>query len=239
MASFARPRSVVGALSASGLVSRQVPELYDYDKLRAETAPLMFVVRAPRPTLVLGSSQREDILKAERLGDMPLRRRRGGGGLVLLQPDDLWVDWWIPADDARWSPDVHVSALQAGAWWRSALSGRIEGDITVHDGPLEGDPAYRLVCFAGSGPGEVFVDAKKAVGITQWRVREGMFLSSVLPTHSSTTILELLKSVPEGLSDALEHHVLSSLGEVSSSELLEVLRVASGPWTVRPFDLTL
>jgi hypothetical protein len=102
-----------------------------------------------------------------------------------------------------------------------------------------GRPRDRLVCFAGSGPGEVFVDAKKAVGITQWRVREGMFLSSVLPTHSSTTVLELLKSVPEGLSDALEHHVLSSLGEVSSSELLEVLRVASGPWTVRPFDFTL
>ena len=30
-----------------------------------------------------------------------------------------------------------------------------------------------LVCFAGRGPGEVFVDARKAVGISQRRTRDG------------------------------------------------------------------
>ena len=78
-----------------------------------------------------------------------------------------------------------------GQWWADVLSDVVDGDVTVHDGPLEGDPAYRLVCFAGRGPGEVFVDDKKAVGVTQWRVREGIFVSTVMHAHASDDVLAL------------------------------------------------
>ncbi len=211
-------------------MSLELTELYDYDVVRAEANATIYVVRPDRTTLVLGSAQSTDLLDAEELGDVVLRRRRGGGGLVLLQPDDLWIDWWIPVNDERWRSDVRASSRMAGQWWADVLREVVRGEVTVHDGPLEGDPAYRLVCFAGRGPGEVFVDDRKAVGVTQWRVREGIFLSTVVPAQASTDVLRYLKGAPDGLERALDHQVLSSLTDVSPEVLVEDLRRSSGPW---------
>jgi lipoate-protein ligase A len=220
-------------------VNDRLAELYDYDELRQEVRATMYVVRTSRTTLVLGSTQSPELLDLEQVGDVPVRRRRGGGGLVLLQPDDLWVDWWIPADDPRWRSDVHASSRMVGQWWAEVLTDFVDGVVTVHDGPLDGDPAYRLVCFAGRGPGEVFVDGKKAVGVTQWRVREGIFVSTVMHAHASNDVLRLLKVVPEGLDRALEHQVLSSLTVESRENLVAALRHTSGPWLGRAIDLRL
>jgi lipoate-protein ligase A len=218
-------------------VSLILAELYDYDVVRSEPDATMYCVRPDHATLVLGSAQTTDLLDANRLGDVALRRRRGGGGLVLLQPDDLWIDWWIPADDDRWRRDVHASSRMAGQWWADVLRPLARGEVTVHDGPLEGDPAYRPVCFAGRGPGEVFVDDKKAVGVTQWRVREGIFLSTVMPAHASHDVLQYLRDVPNGLEDALDHQVLSSITGASPESLLEALRRSSAPWQFRAVPL--
>ena len=35
-----------------------------------------------------------------------------------------------------------------------------------------------VVCFAGRGPGEVFVGRRKVVGLSQWRARQGALFSS-------------------------------------------------------------
>ena len=220
-------------------MNESIAELYDYDELRNEVDATIYVVRADRSTLVLGSTQSTDLLDPSRRGEIALRRRRGGGGLVLLQPDDLWIDWWIPTGDDRWRSDVHASSRLVGEWWADVLREFVTGDISVHDGPLEGDPAYRLVCFAGSGPGEVFVDGKKAVGVTQWRVREGIFLSTVLPAHASHDVLGYLNEVPEGLDRALDHQVLASLTDVDPERLIEALRRSSGPWQYRAVSLHL
>jgi lipoate-protein ligase A len=220
-------------------VNEAVTELHDYDELRAELSPLMLVVQVPRPVLVLGSSQSLDILDMDRLGATPLRRRRGGGGLVLLQPGDLWVDWWIPATDQRWTGDVHVGSQTAGSWWEAALGPLVQGEISIHGGAIEGDPAYRLVCFAGAGPGELFVDGRKAVGVTQWRVREGMFLSSALLVHGSAAIPSYLRHVPQGLEAELNHHTTASLGVLDTSALIESLRVVSAPSTYRSIELSI
>jgi lipoate-protein ligase A len=229
----------VGAVPASGFVNDRLTELYDYDELRTEVDATMYVVRTARPTLVLGSTQSLDLLDSEQVGDVPVRRRRGGGGLVLVQPDDLWIDWWIPTGDPRWRSDVHASSRMAGQWWADVLRDVVDGVITVHDGPLEGDPAYRLVCFAGRGPGEVFLDDKKAVGVTQWRVREGIFVSTVMHAHASSDVLRFLRVVPEGLEQALAHQVLSSFDGVSRENVIATLRQTSGPWRERAWDLRL
>jgi len=218
-------------------VNLRLTELYDYDALRKETAATMYVVRAERATLVLGSAQAPEILDARRVGETPLRHRRGGGGLVLVQPDDLWIDWWIPADDPRWRRDVHASSRMVGEWWADALRAVVPGEVTVHDGPLAGDPAYRLVCFAGRGPGEVFVDRVKAVGVTQWRVREGMFVSTIMLAHPSSDVLPYLLEIPDGIGQALEHRVLSSITDVRPEELVVALQRSSGPWRERAIQL--
>ena len=211
----------------------EIRELYDYDLVRRQNEPTMFVSRLSAPTLVLGSRQSLDVLTPSTVKTFPLRRRRGGGGLVLLQPNDLWIDWWIPANDARWSGDVRVSALTAGQWWRQELALLNLGDVVVYDGPLEGDEAHRFVCFAGRGPGEVFVNGQKAVGLTQWRMREGIFLSTVVHSTTSRRILDLVRAVPPGLGESLEHHTRSTLGIEDSQVLVTNLSNHSGPWLVR------
>jgi lipoate-protein ligase A len=215
-----------------------VEELYDYDVLRSLEEATMFVARLGEATLVLGSGQSMDVLDATKLGSMPVRRRRGGGGLVLLQPDDLWIDWWIPATDARWSHDVRVSSLQVGGWWRDTLEPRVSGVISVHEEPLEGDVLHRVVCFAGRGPGEVFVDGRKAVGLAQWRVREGIFLTTVLHAGPSEGVVDLLTDPPPGLREALDHHVSSSLELRDPEDFIDDLVDVSGPWQKRQLFLT-
>ncbi len=137
-----------------------------------------------RPTLVLGSTQdlsRVASPAALSAGGVELVRRRSGGGAVFLAPgEQLWVDAWIPRDDPLWVADVAVAAEWVGAWWVSALvsCGASASAMVVHRGRSEAGPRGELVCFAGRGPGEVFVGARKVVGLSQWRAREGALFSS-------------------------------------------------------------
>jgi lipoate-protein ligase A len=205
-----------------------IDDLYDYTSIRRSDVATMFVARTERPTLVLGGSQASEVLDSHKSADTPVRRRRGGGGLVLLRPEDLWVDWWIPRDDERWNYDVHISSIRVGQWWADVLRERVQG-VRVHEGSLEGNAAHRVVCFAGRGPGEVFVDDRKAVGVTQWRVREGVFVSTVLHAEPTSDVLDYLSVIPPGLADALDHHALSTLASVDAASTLAQLRVVSAP----------
>ncbi len=217
-------------------MKNDVGELYDYDVLRHLTSPTMLIVRTAEPTFVLGGSQSVGVLHQEKRQRVALRRRRGGGGIVLLQPDDVWVDWWLPADDPRWSRDVHVTSRRVGEWWRQVLAERLEGVVSLHQGALEGNPAWRVACFAGRGPGEVFVDGRKAVGVTQWRVREGVFVSSVIHSQPSSALIELLDAVPDGLAGALQHHTLTTLG-IDGDDVTSALVQLSHPVDVRQLFL--
>jgi lipoate-protein ligase A len=213
-------------------VNGGVGDLYDYVALRATEVSTMFVPRIERALLVLGSSQSLDVLDGEVSEKVTLRRRKGGGGLVLLHPNDIWVDWWIPANDEQWSKDVHVSSIRAGMLWRDVVASRVSLPVTVHEGSLEGELAHRMVCFAGKGPGEVFVEGRKAVGVTQWRVREGVFLSTVLATHDSREVLSYLREVPKGLHEALNGYEFSNPTPIDTDAIIDELRRSSGARTV-------
>jgi lipoate-protein ligase A len=221
----------VGAVSSARFVS--VEDLYDYDELRKLDAPTIFVAGVSIATLVLGGNQSSHILDVSRTPAVVVRRRRGGGGLVLLRPDDLWVDWWIPQGDSLWSHDVRVSSIRVGTWWADVLRERTRDEVSVHEGALQGDPSFRVVCFAGRGPGEVFVNNRKAVGLTQWRVREGVFVSTVLHAGATIDVLEYLRNPPAGLEEALDHHTLTSLSLGDRDSLVARLTTSSGLFQVR------
>ncbi|MEY2402867.1 MAG: lipoate---protein ligase [Acidimicrobiaceae bacterium] len=96
-------------------------------------------------------------------------RRRSGGGAVYVEPDGtLWVDVVVPRGDERWDDDVGRAAFWLGEAWAAAV-----GDsAVVHRGPMVRNEWSDLVCFAGLGPGEVTIDGRKVVGISQRRTRE-------------------------------------------------------------------
>jgi lipoate---protein ligase len=230
MAPRRQSRPAVDAVLATRVVS--VVDLYNYDELRRLNDATAIVVRPSAPALVLGSSQDESVLDASHCDVSVVRRRRGGGGVVLVAPGDLWVDWWIPVGDERWRADSRESSQLVGTWWCDALRQRLNGRLEVHHGGLEGNADHRIVCFAGRGPGEVFLDGRKVVGVTQWRVREGIFVSSIIPSRDAHAILACLSAVPEGLEGALAHHTTLSLG-LDDTDVTEVL-TTSGPWATSP-----
>jgi len=215
-------------------VNDEIEELYDYEVLRTLAEPMMFVVRLAAPTIVLGGSQSSAVL-APSASTIGLRRRRGGGGAVLLRPDDVWVDWWIPRDDPRWAFDVHAGSQLAGQWWESALQ-EAGLDPQRHEGRVIDDPTLRVACFSGRGPGEIFVEDRKLVGVTQWRVREGFFVSTVLHASDSSDLASLIADPAPTLADALAHHSLHSLG-LDGDQLVDALRLMSAPATYRQLYL--
>ena len=144
--------------------------------------------------LVLGSSQTEDAVDAEALKKrrLGLLRRQSGGGAVLVVPEALvWIDVFIPKDDSMWEADVTKSALWLGEVWQATLA-EFGISAEVHQGPYQPGEWGNLVCFAGRAPGEVFVDGKKSIGISQRRTRQGARFQTALARRWNITDLSPL-----------------------------------------------
>jgi lipoate---protein ligase len=150
--------------------------------------------------LVLGSTQPVELVAGPRARErgVDIVRRRGGGGAVLLQPfDHVWIDAWIPRDDPLWADDVSAAAEWAGAWWSGALGSLGLNGVAVHVGRARPGPLGQLVCFAGSGPGEVFHQGRKVMGLSQWRSREGaLFLTCAYAHWDPRPLVDLLQFDP-------------------------------------------
>lgn len=135
--------------------------------------------------VVLGSSQPASDFDEQALAErgLDLVRRRSGGGAVLVEPDgQLWVDVFLPADDALYDADVVRSSAFLGAAYDRAL-GELIGPaaaVAVHDGRLSATAWSPVLCFAGLGPGEVTVDGRKVVGLSQRRDRHGAWLHTLV-----------------------------------------------------------
>jgi lipoate-protein ligase A len=128
-----------------------------------------------------------------RARDVVVVRRRSGGAAVLVEPGNaLWVDVTIPADDPLWDVDVGRAFHWLGQAWVEAI--RNAGvDSSWHNGPMLRTAWSPLVCFAGLGPGEVTVDGRKAVGMSQRRTRSSaVFQCCALSSWDPGSLLDLL-----------------------------------------------
>jgi lipoate-protein ligase A len=155
------------------------------------------IVTVDRPALVLGSTQRADAVDeaAARRAGVDVARRRGGGGAVLVRPRQLvWVDVFVPSGDPLWRADASVAFHWVGQAWVDALAA-VGVRAAWHHGPLVCTPWSRLVCFGGIGPGEVTVDGRKVVGLSQRRTRAGaLFACAALLAWDPAAIAELLRA---------------------------------------------
>ncbi len=173
-------------------MSTGAPALLDADALRRRTQATIFEPPHPEPLVVLGSATGEaslDVAALHRDG-IGLRRRRGGGGAVLLHPDDAWIELWWPASGGP-PRDTRVTAGLVGARWRDAL---LRAGVTthLHEGSLERARDGATACFAALGPGELTVGARKLLGLSQWRVREGVLVSCVLAQRAPSDLAAYL-----------------------------------------------
>jgi lipoate-protein ligase A len=131
-------------------------------------------VRPVRPALVLGSTQPAAHVDEDALAEagIELVRRRSGGGAVLVEAGDLvWVDLLVGRDDPLWYDDVGRAAHWVGRLWAAVLA-ELGVEADVHTGGLERGPYGERVCFAGLGAGELTVDGRKVVGVSQRRTRD-------------------------------------------------------------------
>ncbi|HEY2429799.1 MAG TPA: hypothetical protein VGI06_12765 [Acidimicrobiales bacterium] len=137
-----------------------------------------------RPALVLGSAQPDADVDAEGAvaAGLEVVRRRSGGSAVVVGPGRLvWADVIVPAGDPLWSDDVGVAPMWLGRCWARALDALGLTGAVVHEGAMVRGPWSPLVCFAGTGPGEVLIGGRKIVGISQRRTREAaLFQVAVL-----------------------------------------------------------
>jgi len=164
-----------------------VRELHEFDALAAVgDAAEVWWLQPDDAALVLGSRQTPDIVDSDqcaRLG-LDIVRRRSGGGAVLVVPDQLvWIDIVAPPGAAP--DDVRGSMVWAGELWRRALAPSVgETDaLSVHTGSMVRTAWCDLVCFAGIGPGEVSLDGRKLVGLSQRRTRNGIRIQGTLYTE--------------------------------------------------------
>lgn len=152
------------------------PRTFHGRELPDAPRPQVWWNRLTEPALVLGSTQR-----AERVVDaaacaaagIDVVRRRSGGGAVLLIPDEVvWFDVLVPTGAvAGLGNDVHAPMLWLGERLVQLLVPLVDGDTTVKGPGMVSTPWSSLICFDGFGPGEVLVDGRKLVGISQRRTR--------------------------------------------------------------------
>jgi lipoate-protein ligase A len=146
------------------------------------------------PAVVLGSTQRDDIVDTAFVAarGLEVARRRSGGGAVLVDESVVWVDFVIARDDPLWDDDIARSMQWLGRLWSSALEG-IGVTSRVHEGPPVVSALARALCFCGIGHGEVVVDGRKAIGISQRRTREGARFQTMVHTRRDDTLIDALR----------------------------------------------
>jgi lipoate-protein ligase A len=180
------------------------------------------IATAVLPAVVLGSTQSLDHIDQQRAAARGLRivRRRSGGAAVLVGEDQcLWVDLVVPVGDPLWSDDVGQAVWWVGDLWAEALRAIGLGSGQVWRQAVHRTEWSSRVCFGGIGPGEVTVDGRKVVGISQRRTRYGaLFQCAALIRWDPYDLVDILALSPaerERARSALDPMALGVGGRLS------------------------
>ena len=156
----------------------------DFHAMELSAERALWWCNVETPTVILGSTQSVDDVNqnmADESGVLVSRRRSGGGSVFVHPSDSVWIDITISRDDPLWKDDLAQSMLWLGECFVEALSPWVQAE--VYRNTFSTGVDGRVVCFASSSPGEVFVGRNKLVGISQRRGREGARFQCVLYRH--------------------------------------------------------
>jgi lipoate---protein ligase len=167
------------------MMQATVAELHAFDPFAGEPVrqPTVLWCRPTDSALVLGSRQSLDVVDVDRChqSGLSLVRRRSGGGAVVVAADSMmWIDLVLPHGTVP--DDVRASMEWAGECWTEALTAlsRSPSLLSVHRQSMVITAWSDLVCFAGLGPGEVLLDGRKLVGLSQRRTRAGIRIQGAM-----------------------------------------------------------
>ena len=138
--------------------------------------------------------------------------------------DPIWFDVVVPRADPLWDDDVGRSFLPIGRAWAKALGALGVDGVEANEDGMHHREWSGAVCFAGRGPGEVFVGDAKVVGMSQRRTRAGARFQCAVPRRWDPEPLRALlrPSPPAGVLDGLGHGV----GDITVDDLVDALQQA-------------
>lgn len=125
--------------------------------------------------------------------ELAVGSRRSGGGAVLIDPGRCtWLDVLLPAGNRNWDADVIRSGRTIGRLLAAAVNTALGRDCDVVQSSAM-DLLGTEVCFAGLGPGEVLIDGRKLIGVSQRRVRAGARFQVIwYSEHRTRTLLNAI-----------------------------------------------
>lgn len=190
--------------------------------------PRIWVLDVAGPAVVLGSTQRDDVVDraAARAAGVEVARRRSGGGAVWVAPGDPhWIDVIVPRGHPLWTDDVAAAFLPVGRAWQAALASVGIEHTRLHEHRLECGPLGGTVCFAGRGPGEVLLGDRKVVGISQRRTRAAARFQCAVPVRWDPAPLAALLTAPV-VGDELAGVGAGVGSDITGDELVAALATA-------------
>ncbi len=155
----------------------------------ADTGHEIWVRTIPRPALVLGSTQPDELVRSDRAerDGIEVARRRSGGGLVWIDPaTDCWIDVIVPIGSPLWQQDIGRAFHWLGERWAAVIGEVSPSSVPLvrhatapRSGPSTPGPG-RVWCFADVGHGEITLDGSKILGLSQRRTRHWARLQGLL-----------------------------------------------------------
>ena len=181
--------------------------------IRPDDPPILYWSVANPPGLVLGFSQKQDMLNQTELASqaLPIYSRRAGGTAVLVGPHLLSLDVILPGnhplvlpdivESYRWFGEAWVAALlQLGIQTRIVLPAEARAQQALRKQP-ETRPYETLMnraCYGTLSPYEVVAGQRKVVGLDMIRRRVGSLLQAGVLLHWDTaTLVRLLGHTEE------------------------------------------